>query len=355
MNRFSLIVVAMLLGCVACTHTKRREYKGVSNLSDYSLSGRVKACTSFYYKHQDAYNHFSGDSVREDDLILVISECLFFDEGEKLTFETSYNIDGYSIETSYAYDNRGRLTEKYSVEGGDSCQRREIHCYDKKGRRMETYVRDQEDKQVSRIEYAYDEEQRLVEEVAYSEMDVVMSRIAYTFGEKGNLTKTLTCTDEDNPTIEVVYNYDANQRLTNLNEKMTNGCRKTVYDYDDQGLLLEERMYSDERGGEFVLERVKKFSYNDLQQKLEESLYDLSEDGTLILFEQTNYRYDENDYLIEKSTGNEIVGQKTMRTILYEYDEKGNWIKSIEKYTFGGEQTSSRLLSFITRNIEYYE
>ena len=201
-----------------------------------------------------------------------------------LIYEANGSISSKNI---YKYDDENNLIEE-EIYYGDELSFRDLYTYNDKGKRIEKTTFDSDGNLSLRQRYVYNDKENVIEERYHNNEDVFYNKIVFEYDDKNNVV-------EEN-------HYDADDLH----------CIKINYKYDDNGNMIEEDHHA-----------------------LLNNMFDF----------KNQFKYDEKCNVIEEIYLNHSA---TKRIIEYEFDEKGNWIKSIS-YEDGLQQ------NIIIREIEYFE
>ncbi|HBS85941.1 MAG: hypothetical protein A2W91_08700 [Bacteroidetes bacterium GWF2_38_335] len=200
----------------------------------------------------------------------------------------------------------------------------EIKCsesaeYNENGGKIES-----DDQYSNNSKYKYDDKNKSVE-CTTLKLDKSINVIISKFDAKGNETATYKKCPNDSIILRTIVKnvYDEKENLIEKSINNSDGSLnyKYTYKYDDKGNMIEKcgsccGNYSDKRI----------YIYNEKGIAIEMSFY--NSNGKL----ETNEKYDDKGNLIEmtwyKPNGKKISGKSSIQ---YEYDQKGNWIKSIQK------------------------
>jgi len=355
-----LLVMAISLSCFGQEEPQRCT-------KDFGLRGKVKSVKKRLYKPKDN----SGFVDKESRIFETLADQtdnyqLFNNKGLLLKSGNLNKNDSIIVTLSITYNSKDSITEEvYYDETGESF-RRDYFVYDDKGNKIESgslYANDAASSYINK--YKYNLAGKPIEEL-YSIMDGSSQwRVEISYNNKG-LNDTITTFDIDSNIVEMrTYKYDKsnepaeisvygegakllfkysvkndpknNSKETNIIDasgntllnytdyfnsnkqfiKKHNVTRKfeikgfVLYKYNSKGVLIEEISNTNE--GEQTTKRV----YDDYGNELEFQMFKFG--GT-------------DDYKI---------------TYTYEYDDKGNWVKSVMF-------TNSEPELVITREIEYY-
>lgn len=256
-----------------------------NDLSNSNLNGKIKSTKEKYY---DAKDSFSGIAI--GDL--------------KFSYETFYNKQGNKTEEIY-----------YNANGEAQ----------------------------GPVKYGYNDDQKLIWIKNYSDQGIVYLENQFVYDEAGKL----------------IF-------LINLNDGKFSSKGQRIYNKEGT-LVIESRLYTDEAMQNISSSSL--YSYDSKGNNTEIKSYD----ATGKLTGRITMLYDKNNFIIEYdsySASDELVekvllendkygnitgiaqydskgGLNNQSTTEYEYDKKGNWIKSIER-------TNSEIKSVTEREIVYY-
>lgn len=122
---------------------------------------------------------------------------------------------------------------------------------------------------VKKFLFSYNDKGLLVKEEEFDGKDVMVSRLEYSYNEDGKEEALAKFNSENKVVSSVRSEYDENGRLS---RRISKGfyTRISLYEYDDQGRLLEESL-SDENG--FVISR-NRMEYDENGQIIHETVYE---------------------------------------------------------------------------------
>jgi RHS repeat-associated protein len=141
---------------------------------------------------------------------------------------------------------------------------------------------------------------------------------------------------------------------TTISESMWKIHSYSCFQYDEQGNLIEEKLYGDLRGREEVLQVDGRGVLYDAQKLVEchRTAYTYSNDGYNLLTKygddsktHTQYVYKQNTNLCIKEL--KIENQQIIKQILHEYNEDGVCVKSIEDDETEGAEATERYIKTI--------
>ena len=264
------------------------------NLSELSLSGKVKYIRISYFDTQNNYEKL--DSIvkgnRKHSLYL------------KPEIENTYNRIGNLIEENklslvsgeiksqniYLYNSNEKLIGYKEVFPNDSIGDRKIYQYDKKG--------------------------NLLEEISLEKDSSIISKIIYEYNEKGQ-KKNVSMYVKNNLFSKTIYNYSVNgytEETTLFSvkkiRKYVNNLIEEQFTYGNKNNLLEKRTYK----------------YNSSRKLLEEKTY--SSLGKLVHI--YNYEYDnkDNQILFEHHKDDKLITRWKYQYT--KFDKYGNWLQRID-------------------------
>jgi hypothetical protein len=169
---------------------------------------------------------------------------------------TVFSESGYVLETRsdteripHEYDNRGReisvQTFDTNGKGSDKLTRK----YDRKGRHIRDYYYDRFGDLTKYTSHWYDSEQRKAESITYDSSDVILDRTTYDYDRKtGKLFRLTIRSTGDNGTKTVVL-YDGTGRETNrcnYSGKDNSISSRSTFLYDDKGDVVQEVKFNAE-------------------------------------------------------------------------------------------------------------
>lgn len=263
----------------------------------FDLKGNVKELFyGNYYVIEKNGQYFKGEKINES--FLDDYQKYYFNENGLIAKEESYKIDNslrYSVTNSF--DSFGKILSEKSSNGGYS-------------------------------KYQYNDDKLLVNTYLYDEDNNLLTFDNYRYNEKNQLIES------------------------------NNGTTITKYIYNENGLLIKRENYDSKelKLKEYLNKKTKsknwtEFKYNNNSIKIEEVVYRIDENGKTIK-NVTNYFYDNYGNLILENVTigkdeNENYYSKFQKSYIYEYDNKGNWIKCI---FFNDEKP----ITYIERILKYY-
>lgn len=303
------------------------------------------------------------------------------------------------------FDNKGRAVEcrNYSFEKKNSLLSRVIYRYDSLGRTagMDTY---EGIGNPSRVDYMLDEKGRRSERRMVQTNGEPGGRMTWKYDAAGNVIEedsfAWNSQVGDPPDSRTLYEYDSAGHV--LNTKYFDRYAKSSWELRnkiDHGHIVESETYY---GGELGMRQT--WEYDDKDRKTGESTVFFNENAIGFHGPQpgrATWKYDDSNHLVEetyfdrsgavdrtarfsfdehgKQTGAdayvregglfgpigtiEVNGLKTIMTwsngaptVIYEYDEHGNWVRAIHTQRSQFKLDSPRITSFIEeRTIEYYQ
>lgn len=251
-------------------------------LNEYDEGGRLlKAAT-----YDPEGNVIEMYEYTYDALGQLAEEVLYYDEGEEAEHRWyQYNEngapvaekviyqDGGEAHITYAWDEKGSLTEKVTTDQDGEIEQKEIiewdgdkmmrevfiaednvvvseniHTYDEEGRRVETIMIQPKDKMRTRLVFRYDEKGARTQMLKYNTQDKLIEKVAYTVDDKGNVTelaeedaagvKTTRSTFDDNGNTVLQEEYNDNEELNHRVERTMN----------EHGDMAESTVYIDNHG-----------------------------------------------------------------------------------------------------------
>lgn len=303
----------MLILCVilfvSCSDSKQNTKTKKTDLQKHELNGNVK---SIEEKEFEGIEKF-GEPVRTK--LEYIRTRLFDNYGRLMESKSLYSDGSLIGMNTYKYDKNGNLIEdKWYQSRGLSMYH--IYKYDTKGNNIEDNHYESDGKLSSKIINKFD--------LNNNEVD---SRV---YVSNGSLyRKTLSKFDDDNFKIqEEVSEFDGSRLVVIKKESMEN---------DERGNVIKENSY-DEKGN---LEYFYMYTYNEKDNKLEETF---SKEGGNT--KKTN-KYNKSGHCFE---GIEYLNDvlKDKFTNVFQYDNKGNWVKRIH-------YNNGVISSIDERKIKYYD
>ena len=279
----TLLFLAVLT--TGLSQTAKMNYKEILNDEE------IKKVYIRYFK--------SEDTLKTEGRDLIIKE---FDQFGKITrnyIYTFWDVVSYDHNTTYQYDDEGRLVEKTKIQTILNL-----------GKRDEEHIKIFGDEPINeRTIYRYNEKGLLNREETYSfgrdyEKTKLSSSIEYYYNDKNQIYKEIGAT----PNGRVIYqNYTAQ------------------YEYDEEGRKIKEVRTFTQTGSV----RFKTFKYNNSGQLIEEKT---NEEGNRLQTKHLKYEYDSFGNKTKELKFDERTNSfEVFRS--YEFDENGQRI-------FGDEQTS---------------
>lgn len=233
----------------------------------------------FAQKNDWAANNIVGHpkNIEESNTKAIIRANLIEDYIQEYHTKVEYNLDGY-------------ITKKNHFNASGDPSFTEIYTYDSNQRLLKIESTTEDENFVIIKDYEYTDQGYKITE---SENDIVVKETLYTTDQQGNiLAEKETSFLQENLVTTRVNEYQNNKLTTT---KVTYGKDGYIihYKYDANGLPIEEVIM--DLKNKLVSKKRRKF--DDKKNLVEEFLYDTT--GRL----------------------------KTNSRILYQYDDKGNWIK----------------------------
>ncbi len=351
----------------------------VENQQDCSFQGRVK---SIRIEHSEL-----GEDGRESKPEQKTS-CIFDRNGHELE-DTRYRDQGQygkAIDRwRFLYDSHGRRIEGdiFDADNDSKHPRRFLTKYDSKGHESENLPIDPDGSLDSRVVIEYDGHGDAIKEITYEsdgkisgvtvrhfdaahhvtlEEDLEVnpepvSKRIFHYNDQGQLLEEIF--NWQNSRARYVYEYDNSGRPRSIEtitgsiprstENVYGRCGdcglfpgKTTYRYNDDGLLMEERVIQPEN----KLTRLSEYAYDSHRHHTREWVY--SADPSDKSARDGRLHIDGEDLLFNATNG--------LRSTSYLYDSHGNWIKAAETHLSSDRDlNSNRIVDSITyRAIEYY-
>ena len=285
---------------------------------EYEYEGVHKTVVSFSQDGRfESIRRFSLDSVLVEEIGYTYDSAGF----EKRIFHP-----GSEAVTVYEYDPAGRLTEQRIDRKGGKTHLEERNTYDENGRivRRETPAYTYR----ARTDFIYGKDGLLKESLTYGENGNLCYRTLFAYDEAGLLAEKTTRT--------FIYGDD---RIS----------ERTEYLYDAQGKPLKERRYQENGEFDYTLE----YRYEKKGDGITETLTRSSEDGVWSLVE----RRDASGRRIDRPwfPGMEIltVGDSAK----YEYDrcENWTWCRDYDGTYIGSSGVGIITAPMTERTFTYYE
>jgi len=180
-----------------------------------------------------------GDLIKEgrkdDDGNTEIWKVFIYDKNKKLVEERFLNKGNIDKWIKYSYNSSSQLTKKEMIESGNQVSATWTYENDNNNRTKEK----KKSGTIGSGEtiYTYSGTQLMQEETT-NETIGKEEKITYKYNDKGKVIEKKSKHFYFNTTITLTYTYDDIGRLTQLDEKSSNGVSsKTTYQYDDKGLL----------------------------------------------------------------------------------------------------------------------
>lgn len=374
---FVATLLFLTLG-MACSQATKPMPVEDTDLSRLDLVGPVKSCTSHAYHEFDDVDTLSANWQGP---LLEKVETRFFDPHGMMICLISEGLDGHSTELLYVHNEAHQLVEIAQSKAPGDVLFTESFAYDKDGDRVEVLKMQSPGDPSRRVTYTYDHKRRLIEERSYLGSDSVTSRVVLTYNEYDKLSTVSNYNGMSALTSEEAYTYDTAGVLIRTVETYTDdhyssieshydqegrvvettmryyggGYRKYVYTYGRHG-SVDKSIYTAEGDGTTTFEGVDRIVCDEHGRSIEEASLEPSDDGSLRIHRRLFHRYDEGGRLVETREVDPGDNQVGMRTWLYEYDERGNWIKQTITLSEGeGVEALPQSISITTRKIEYYK
>ncbi len=214
------------------------------------------------------------------------------DDG-KLDTETYYNPNGLKYATViYAYDGMGRVTSEKRLGLNDAEEGILYHEYLDSGLVSQSVFKALQDDgtytEQYRVSYTYDESELLLQ-VKMLEGETVKSSTVYEYDAEGRLVNEKRYEGESFCMAEYVYTYDSNGRVISCNRSdyIEESTSENNYGYDAKGRLLTDQCY-DAKGN--MLSRTE-YAYDENGNEIKRSVY--TEGGELISSTEKTYEYDD--------------------------------------------------------------
>lgn len=255
-----------------------------NNLKAYNLMGKVKSVEMTKFKMRDKFGEYVKDKITEQSI------HVFNNSG--LLSEFIFNGNLIKESTKYKYENEKVTLSSYNTKNNE-LEGVIIRLYNANG--------------------------ILLEEKSYNKNGDIQKRKINLIDEKGNLTESKIVNNEGKITYKKSYHYETNKMICKYDIVGAKSIKnKDIYLYEN-GKEIESTHFEDE---------VKKYKYSFKHDNkgnlIEQVLYsvNVSEDYQLL------YKYDNWDNEVEQlyKFSN---GETKLKTLKYDYDSMGNWIKCI--------------------------
>jgi YD repeat-containing protein len=249
-------------------------------------------------------------------------EVLVFDEGTLARRITFLPEDRYLWESTFTYNERGKLVER--------------SAYNEDGTLKWRY------------EYHYDSEGRLVREVSLDSREEVEQVLVYEYAD-GRLVEEVMHDGRDTIQWRKTYSYDDRERVEAWSMYYPDGTRikKVRRSYDDQGRLVREQ-HTNELG---IVYHDIHYSFSGAsRQPTTITTYD----GEGNLQRKETYEYNRRDNLQLKQVVLPRKDYHQLITHTYRYDQNGNWIRQrVTRYAVCEERRELIQEKVIRREIDY--
>jgi hypothetical protein len=351
------IIACLPLLFIALTSCDKKDENAEfqDDLKTYNLKGDVKSIQERSY---EVVNDKKGVLKRENSGAYDVD--LEFDKNHQLQSEKSFTSAGKLINTkTFEFKDR-MLTEdeflpnsviyktKYTFDGDNNTI---ISKRDKDGKQIHRTVNtfekglltqkrifDNNDQLIERYTYIYDKNGNVNEVVKYNAYEALY-KDSYGYDSKNNRIS------------EARFDQNGNLSYQNVTKYKDSLISEMIgLDKDSKQLSIEKREY--DQKGNLVYKSFQDFVSEEHNR--ESSKYDAS--GNLIqwnyyigelLSQSINYKYDEHKNLTQMERLDERGLVQENKKYIYEYDEKGNWIKK----TILNNDSPSYI---IERKIAYY-
>ncbi len=153
-----------------------------------------------------------------------------------------HDADGeFESREELEYDDRQQLVKK-NLKEADSKQKQYLFMYNEKGLLVQEEERDGDGKMVSRLEYAYNEDGKEVSLLKYNPENKAVSSVKSEYDENGRLSRRIS---KGFYTRISLYEYDDQGRLLEESLSDENGfvISRNRMDYDESGLVVYETVY----------------------------------------------------------------------------------------------------------------
>ncbi|HEY5823185.1 MAG TPA: hypothetical protein VIT44_02395 [Cyclobacteriaceae bacterium] len=184
-----------------------------------------------------------GDLIKEgrkdDDGNTEIWKVFIYDKNKKMIEERFLNNGDIDKWIKYSYNSSSQLTKKEMIESDNQVSATWTYENDVNNNRTKVKKKSGTIGSGETI-YTYSGKQ-LIQEETTNETIGKEEKVTYKYNDKGLVIEKKTKHFYFNTTITVTYTYDDIGRLTQLDEKSSNGVSsKTTYQYDDKGLLTSQ-------------------------------------------------------------------------------------------------------------------
>lgn len=286
-------------------------------LAEFSEQGKMTSMISFNEKNQPIIKSLFTYTEDNQPLYQVIFQGIYprrkwffkYDDRKNKT-QVIFVFDNDTIKTNYVYDAKNQLVEESVFDKGIEIKKTEF-SYDNKGNKVsETFY--SEGKFWNKKTYSYNDKGQEIETILYNDKNIIDLHFKFRYDSKGNKIEELTL--EPNGAIST----------------------RTAFEYNSDKLLILKEIYNNQN----ALVKKYTYAYNSDKKEIENCVY--WNNGAFM--RKFSYAYTEQgDICSEEETGYAT----NKRTLDYQYDTQGNWVKII--YTKGDKP-----LYVIERTLEYY-
>lgn len=344
--------------------TSMAQEKAVTMWFSKELNGRVKCFKEYSYDSKAL-----ADSTEKDEFY-TLSIVQFNSDGE-YTDWSNYDENGnLGWHLLNLFDGNGNVIESRSYSDG-VLEGKDVFEYDDAGNEIKffswEYVGFLHDTTFYWIESSYDEKGRIILSNYYSDEDTASKYKSKTwqYDDKGNEILSCMYDSEGNIRYKTIHSYDDSGRPHEVISTYADTGLISVdkYEYDSSGnYIITKGEYQE--GKDLIMKIIEKYNSDGLYLKeihhgskddlIGTISYTYNEIGKLLKEETVDYdgTVYSNDYYYEKDNLMRLQcfrSDELIREWLYEYDEKGNWIRELKNdFLF-----SKRSLTI--RQFEYYE
>jgi hypothetical protein len=281
----------------------------------------------------NSYKHTAKNVVIENNTVVSYEEIKLLSR-EEYTFDGNGLLLAKSIFNEwnkiglsyiYEYDALGKLIEATLADEGKYLQKRTEYKYNKDEKKIQELVYDHQDSLNSRVVYTYNSLGNLISEKIYSKTSLLYKEIQYQHDDKENIISAYS----KRINISAAKPYMEVQKFNDKNKLIYKSFTEDdtlKWEYFASYNKNDSLIYEEVKNGDGNLQSYSKLTFKK-NKRIAMKQYNTkpTEYGL-----ETYYQYDKNGKLLTETlyTPNK---ERFIYIRTYFYDEKGNWIYCIEE------------------------
>jgi uncharacterized protein YkuJ len=244
------------------------------------------------------------------------------DKKNNIIQEVNLMVNGKKAKTIVrTFNKKGLMLTQLTRNEKDEIIEKRIITYQDTARLTET-VSTSDTMCTRKFEFRRDKKGYLIEQVWYdTDCKTIVSKVAIQYDDKKNVTGMKTFTPGGDLISRKTFTYDKDGRLTSKTQYNASKVvlKHNQYVYDDKGRMRQET----ESGRNSELLTKVLYSY-DSTDRVE---WDYHFSSTRDVEVYSYYTYDKYGNVIQRRQKRANMPQAQIDSLVFEYDEKGNWIK----------------------------